>query len=239
MNPSAYWCCHSRSTQFFNLYILFSSPFSSPSPAPVQWVLAFSEHVIFSYSFFKKKFYTTYLQTKHIQRKKHSCCAMERGKCRWEWKSGGRDTHSHTIICLVLFFWFCIDSKARARENGESIAESNRRFSRFSFSFFLLALPFFYLIFERWCVLLSSYIYVYLAYFFLPLERKKAREGKEIECDNSNIFQLKKKIFSPATCFSPKTLARTDDYPERRSNLDLLYVACVLRTRVQYVCYVD
>lgn len=152
MNPSAYWCCHARSTQFFNLYILFSSPFSSPAPAPLQWVLAFSEHVIFSYSFFKKNFYTTYLQTKHIQRKKHSCCAMERGKCRWEWKSGGRDTHSHTIICLVLFFWFCIDSKARARENGESIAESNRRFSRFSFSFSSLGFAVFLLdLWEMMC----------------------------------------------------------------------------------------
>lgn len=62
-------------------------------------------------------------------------------------KRGSEHTLTHYNL-LSPFFWFCIDSKARARENGESIAESNRRFSRFCFSL-LLALPFFYLIFER------------------------------------------------------------------------------------------
>lgn len=57
-------------------------------------------------------------------------------------------THSHYHL-LAPFFLFCIDSKARARENGESIAESNRRFSYLFFLSLFLALPFFYLIFER------------------------------------------------------------------------------------------
>lgn len=51
--------------------------------------------------------------------------------------------HSHTLTNYNLlgpFFLFCIDSKARAWENGESIAESNRRFSFFSL-FFALPLP--------------------------------------------------------------------------------------------------
>lgn len=44
----------------------------------------------------------------------------------------GVGTHIHTIICFGPFF-FGIDSKARARENGESIAEGSRRFFFFSF----------------------------------------------------------------------------------------------------------
>lgn len=154
-------------------------------------------------------------------------------------KRGSGHTLTHYNLLGPFFFGFALIPKRVRGRTGKALRKVTGVFLGFLFLSLLLALPFFYLIFERWCVLLGSYIYVYIAYFFLPLERKKAREGKEIECDNSNIFQLKKYFFSPATCFSPKTLARTDDYPERRSNLDLLYVACVLRTRVQYVCYVD
>lgn len=65
-------------------------------------------------------------------------------------KRGLEHTYSHSHYNLLGLFFFCIDSKACAQENGESIAESNRRSSYLFFLSLFLALPFFfYLIFER------------------------------------------------------------------------------------------
>lgn len=142
-NPSAYWCHHPRSIQFFHLYLLFSFPFSSPAPGTRCWVSGFSEQVTFWYSFLNYIFIPPHLTSKTFKEGRNIHAVLWNGvNTNEKWKSGGWNTHTHHN--LLWSFFFGIDSKARARENGESIAEGSRRF--FFFLFSLLCL---YLIFER------------------------------------------------------------------------------------------